>query len=143
MLGEAKANAITQHYNGAREVVAIEFEIVTPHGPLWFRLPADMRPALATLNRQAMAGKIEKRYAKPDQAKRVAWRILTQWVQAQLALIELGSVQPEQVLLPYVVDRRTGRTVYELMLDKKFSGLALPAPGESSCRESVDAEVIG
>ena len=36
-------------------------------------------------------------YAK---ARRVAWRQLLRWVQAQLAMIETGMVRPEEVFLP-------------------------------------------
>ena len=35
------------------------------------------------------------------------------WVQAQMALIEAGQVQIDEVFLPYLTDG-TGRTLYQL-----------------------------
>lgn len=130
MLGAAKAQAITQHFDGAGNVTAIEFAIMTQFGQMGFRLPADPQPVLATLKRQALAGQIPRRFAHDvAQARRVSWRIVRQWVEAQLAIIELAMVKPEQVFLPYAINPQTGQTVYEMMIESKFERLALPAPG--------------
>lgn len=56
------------------------------------------------------------------QAARVGWRILKDWIEAQLALIETGMVTIEQVFLPYVQNDK-GQTLYEAIADKKFAGL--------------------
>lgn len=129
MLGAAKAQAITQRFDGAGNVTALEFAIMTQFGQMGFRLPADPAPVCATLKRQALAGQIPRRFTNDvAQARRVAWRIVRQWVEAQLAIIELSMVKPEQVFLPYLINPQTGQTVYEMMVDSKFDRLALPAP---------------
>ncbi len=58
-----------------------------------------------------------------DMATRVAWRILKDWVRAQMAILETEMVSVEQIFLPYM-EAKDGRTVYELMV---ANGLALPA----------------
>lgn len=129
LLGAAKAQAITQHFDGAGNVTAIEFAIMTQFGQMGFRLPADPKPVCETLKRQAMAKQIPKRFINDvDQARRVAWRIVKNWVEAQLAIIELSMVKPEQVFLPYAINPQTGQTVFEMMVESKFERLALPAP---------------
>ena len=47
-----------------------------------------------------------------DQARRVAWRIVRDWVEAQMAIVELEMAKVDQVFLPYA---RTpnGQTLYE------------------------------
>lgn len=129
MLAAAKAQAITQRYDGSGNVTDLEFSIMTAHGQMGFRLPADPSPVVATLKRQALARQIPKRFLNDvAQARRVSWRIVRQWVEAQLAIIELGMVKSEQVFLPYAINPQTGETVYEMLSAKKFSQLALPAP---------------
>lgn len=133
LLGAAKAQAITQHFDGAGNITSLEFAIATQFGQMGFRLPADPLPVIATLKRQALAKQIPKRFiGDVQQARRVGWRIVKQWVEAQLAIIELGMVKPEQVFLPYAINPNTGQTVYEMMIESKFERLALPAPVQSA-----------
>src|SRR6266478_5746936 len=40
-----------------------------------------------------------------EQAYRVAWRNILDWVQAQMALLEIGMAKIEEVFLPYMQDR--------------------------------------
>ena len=47
------------------------------------------------------------------QAERTAWRNVRDWVLAQVAIIEAGMVQIEEVFLPYMTDG-SGRTLYQL-----------------------------
>jgi hypothetical protein len=48
-----------------------------------------------------------------EQAERVAWRIVKDWLAAQLAILETEMVSVQQVFLPYFLDRQ-GRTLYEV-----------------------------
>ena len=59
------------------------------------------------------------------QAERVGWRQLLRWVQAQLAMIEVGMAQRAEVFMPYI-QQADGRTFFEYFEAKQ---LALP-PGE-------------
>jgi hypothetical protein len=55
----------------------------------------------------------------------VAWRIVKDWLEVQLAMVQAGLVKFEQVFLPYAQDPKTGQTVYEQLKEKQFSSLAL------------------
>ena len=48
-----------------------------------------------------------------DQAERVAWRIVKDWVEAQMAILESEMVQLDQIFLPYMVNDN-GQTVFEV-----------------------------
>lgn len=48
-----------------------------------------------------------------DQARRVAWRIIKDWVEAQMAIIQSGTAEMAEVFLPYVVHPETGLTLFE------------------------------
>jgi len=67
--------------------------------------------------------KVQARYATPEHAERVAWRIVKDWLEAQLAIIRTEMATLDQVMLPYM-RADDGRTVYELYRDQ---ALALPA----------------
>ena len=54
-----------------------------------------------------------------EQAARVAWRCLKSWVEAQMALIQIGMATMDQVFLPYVLNDE-GKTLYEVARDSKF-----------------------
>ena len=53
------------------------------------------------------------------QAYRVAWRNILDWVQAQMALLEIGMAKIEEVFLPYMQDRE-GVTFFERMEQRGF-----------------------
>ena len=62
-----------------------------------------------------------------EHAERVAWRIVRDWLDAQLALIETQQATADQVLLPYRV-LEGGRTVYEAVIEQQGQLPATAAP---------------
>lgn len=99
------ATRIQQDYDACKPI-SIAFVIDTPAGLRAFRLPSSADRVKAVLLRQKV---------KTDdaQAERVAWRIIRDWVMAQMAILETEMVAIDQIMLPYMVDDH-GRTVYEL-----------------------------
>ena len=51
---------------------------------------------------------------------RVAWRILKDWVAAQLAIVETEMVSLDEVMLPYLRSD-DGRTLYELFTERQLA----------------------
>jgi hypothetical protein len=122
MLGKAKAQAVMSEYDDG-VVSAISFRIKTESGVMSFRLPANVQKIYQVLVRQKITPKLRTR----EQAARVAWRIVKDWLEAQLALVSAELADLEQVFLPYAQDE-TGATLYEVLRDRQFVGLALPTP---------------
>ena len=54
-----------------------------------------------------------------QQAERVAWRILKDWIEAQMALLDIEMVKMEEIFMPYIVDQK-GQTLYEKLEQKQF-----------------------
>lgn len=102
--------------NGARKImidydekgnpVGATFGINTPQGSLGFLLPANIEGVLKVFAKQKV---------KPDreQAERTAWRNIRDWVLAQIAFVEAGNVEVDEVFLPYLTDGK-GRTLYQV-----------------------------
>ncbi len=92
------------------EVEAVSFVMVVDDGPVPFRMPADYY-ALLTLAQRG-----ETRYLKQgdtNQARRIAWRQILRWVEAQMALVAVGMVTADQVFLPYIMLDSEGTTLYD------------------------------
>lgn len=102
--------------NGARKImidydekgnpVGVTFGINTPQGSLGFLLPANIEGVLKVFAKQKV---------KPDreQAERTAWRNIRDWVLVQMAFVEAGNVEVDEVFLPYLTDGK-GRTLYQV-----------------------------
>lgn len=121
-------NVSTDYAEGL--ATAVSFVIATPIGAFAYRLPADAEAAWRVLTQQARSHKLGRSAAffTREQAARVAWRIVKDWLEAQLALIELEMATIDQVMLPYLVTD-SGATLYEAFRDRQ---LALPASGTDS-----------
>ena len=108
------ATSIVVNYGPDREPESLAFIISMSQGNIPFRLPANLKKVEKILERQRVKG-----YTKPETASRVAWRILKDWVDAQLAIIETEMVTIEQVFLPYMLVKGQN-TLYETMKDHGF-----------------------
>lgn len=120
MLGMSGARAIMIEYE-LNEPSAISFRIERPNRQISFRLPCDWKRTLKVIHAET----VPNRFKTPHQAKRVAWRIVRDWLRAQLSLIEIDAADPEQVFLPYAVTP-SGQTLYERFKAEGFQQLALP-----------------
>ena len=94
-----------------------------------FVLPARIEAVERLLAKQRVMRNDPKR--RMEQARRTAWRILKDWVEAQLALIASEMVRLDEVFLPYA-RTRSGMSVYEALQDGGFSALALSEPSSQS-----------
>lgn len=106
MLVKNGAKKILQEYNDDGQISAVSFQINTPQGLQAVRLPANVEAVQRVLTKQ----KVKCDYS---QAERVAWRIVKDWVEAQMAILESEMVTLAEIFLPYMTDGK-GNTVYSL-----------------------------
>lgn len=113
------ASAVMTEYDKEDgSVTALSFKVQSGERSIGFRLPCDWQPVLHVLVEQWEAGKIsQSREPERTQAVRVAWRIVKDWCEAQMALVETQMVTTQQVFLPYAM-MRDGRTLSEHVEDK-------------------------
>lgn len=120
MLSDAHASAILTELANGRPT-AISFRVQTTFGLMTFRLPGQIE---AVYNILARSRGIQPRFRTKEQAERVAWRIIRDWLEAQLAMIQAGLVVIEQVFLPYA-QSDDGSTLYEKLKEQRFGGFLL------------------
>lgn len=107
-------SVLTDYEDGV--ISAVSFKIAVNGREIPFRLPCDWRPVLAILEADP---KVPRRMADQQQAVRTAWRIVKDWIAAQMALIETKMVKLEEVFLSYAV-MKDGKTLGETMANNNF-----------------------
>ena len=88
------------------KVQSVSFAIETSRGLQGVKLPANVDRVFAVLKKQKVKCDL-------DQAERVAWRIVKDWIEAQMAILETEMVQMEEIFLPYFVSN-SGQTLFEV-----------------------------
>lgn len=107
------AKKIMQDFDDDGHISALSFLIDTPNGPRGVKLPANVDAVLAVLTKQKV--KCDR-----DQAERVAWRIVKDWVAAQMAILESEMVQMDEIFLPYMLNDK-GQTLFQCYRQNQFS----------------------
>lgn len=137
---------IMKEYVGMKgEVGAITFQIETPGGKTTIRLPVDRDKALNALwldyadgdeiatDGNAIRYNARKRKTKADfvdQANRTAWKIIQDWIEVQMSMIQLKQADTLQVFLPYIYNGK--RTFYESLKESNFRGVLPEKAGDDS-----------
>jgi hypothetical protein len=112
--GEIVGLRWTMSYMGRRRAFAMPVRIDPIYEVFKSRLPAQglhMSP-----------GDRERLMAK---ATRVAWRQLLRWVQAQLAMVATGMLNPVEIFFAYLQDANS-QTLYALFEGNQLKALAAP-----------------
>ncbi len=133
------AAGITKEYaSTAGEIAAVTFQIETPtSGMVSIRLPVDVERAQEALwldyvgseklspDGQSVHWNSRKKKTRAefkDQAQRTAWKIVQDWVEVQMSMIQLKQAQTLQVFLPYVITAN-GDTMFQRITGANFAGL--------------------
>lgn len=129
------ANAVLKEYS-AGSIEAVSFKMNIPGGDIPFRLPCRWQAICQVFRKRANISDyywtyastqhIERRRKIEEKAKRVAWRQILRWIQAQMALVDTNMVKVQEVFFPYI-QAPSGQTLYELNEAKNFGLLLGPA----------------
>lgn len=111
-LSIAGAQAVLSEYNEDGVMCSMSFRI----NNIFFKLPINIDGVYAAMDKDLSVPRRLKTY---EQASRVAWRIVKDWIEAQVAIIQAGQAELVQVFLPYA-QNKDGRTVYEAIKDNGF-----------------------
>ena len=110
LLGRQGASTVQSTYE-AGEVVGLAFSIPCGKRDLFYQLPVKHEPILKLLCNNGAPGKMRTK----EHARRVAWRQVLRWIEAQLALVEVEMVELNEIFLPYLM-RDNGKTLYEELI---------------------------
>lgn len=113
MLAKAGAASIRIDYEDG-EPTSLSFLLMLAGQPAPFRLPIHWQGVHRLLQNERPAAHVGAKIRTEAHARRVAWRIVKDWVEAQLAFIQSGQASLPQLFLPHAV-RADGRTLFEVV----------------------------
>lgn len=127
---EAGATDISKKYtDGICVAITFRIEHKTAQNiftPLFFKLPAKVEPCYNILIKEYVrVPSADQKKKTREQAERTAWKIVSDWVEIQLAMIKLEQAEMLQVFLPYSYDMANDQTFYEKMKQGEFKQLLL------------------
>lgn len=117
LLAKHGARQVLTDHGAGGSVVGLSFSIEGPNGPMLYRLPVDVAAVEKVM--RAYGSGVPPRLKTTAQAERVAWRILKDWIEAQLAIVATHMVTLDQVMLPYMLMGEG--TVYDLYLNRQLA----------------------
>lgn len=123
-LVQAGATDISKKYSN-EVCTSITFRMMVNQVPLFFQLPAKIDACFKTMwgSMTARGQQQADRKKWMAQAERTAWKIVSDWVEIQLSMIQLEQAEALQVFLPYVYDPIKEQTFFESLKEKNFKAL--------------------
>lgn len=119
VLVEHGATRIMSEYHPASKILLyLSFSIVWNGETHNYKLTANAEGVLKAIE-SSKSKSIQKKHRTIEHATRVAWRILKDWVLAQMAIIEADVAELPQVFLPYRANE-DGTTIYEMVAAKSL-----------------------
>ncbi len=131
VLAMAGAASVAVHYDDGQPS-GLSFTLKTPHGTRAFTLPVDV-PAMHAALRKTDFSSLKASRAKLDQlnsrehAANVAWRVVKDWLEANLALIAARMATIDEVMLPYLIVG-DDRTLWEAYREREQAAIEAGGP---------------
>lgn len=114
ILATSDARRVAMDFDAEGRPTALQFVLQLNNRPLPFRIEPDVEGMHKALNEDGdTPGTFDI-----DQARRVAWRIWKEWLNAVLAFRDTRQAQLDQLLLGFGVTQ-DGRTVHERLVDDR------------------------
>lgn len=118
ILMKHKAKSIMKNYDG-EHIIGLSFLIDTGVQQIPVRLPVKVDECLEVLRKERKGNPRKQIKDTREQAERVAWRIMKDWVEAQMALLDIEMVRFEEIFLPYI-ETNNGQTIFERLEEKQY-----------------------
>lgn len=125
-LAQAGATFISKAYaeDKSGRSIGMIFQIPVNNVPVTFKLPAKTERVFDFMIKQRnRPPKQSQKEAILMQADRTAWKILSDWIDIQVSMIQLDQAEAIEIFLPYVYDGKTDRTLFDKMKEGNFKQL--------------------
>lgn len=117
------ARKILKLYEDSNRLSGLAFTITLDEKEVPFRLPARIEKIEQQLKAKIRRPRADTYKNITAQAERTAWKLLSDWVDIQMSLIELKQAKFMEIFLPYVYDFEKGRTYFEELESNQFKQL--------------------
>lgn len=110
-LAAAGAKKVAMDYDSEGNAISLTFCIEWNDRLVAFNLPCNFEGVLKSMTKNS---KVPRNKCTKEQALRVGWRIIKDWTEAQLAIVESELAGLPEVFLPYAVTK-DGSTVFKYL----------------------------
>jgi len=123
LLSGKGARSVRIDYDEQNRPSAVSFILLIESLPIPFKLPCNFEGVMKAISREfarhSTRYRWERKPSSIEQSRRVAWRIIKDWVAAQMALIEAEQANMAQVFLPYAIpNEKTQLSVYDQFMQQ-------------------------
>lgn len=117
------AKQIVKFYNDDNRISSIAFTINIDGVEMPFKLPARVEQCEKVLKAKVRRPRSDTFKRITEQAERTAWKIISDWVDVQMAMIELSQVEFMEVFLPYLYSYEKNQTFFETIKERGYKAL--------------------
>lgn len=121
LLGKHGAKKIMMEYDN-KEISGVVFSLMINKREYAYRLPCRWKPIYNIFQGRRISNLQDADDRDRAKAKRVGWRQILRWVEAQMALVQTEMVSTQEIFLPYML-HSSGRTLYEELENQQFKML--------------------
>jgi hypothetical protein len=122
-LVNAGASDISKKYDENKTCIRITFRMMINQIPVFFQLTAKVDACFKVLYAEIKKPLPTTRQNILNQAERTAWKIISDWVEIQISMVQLDQADLIQVFLPYVYNPAKDQTFYDKVKDGGFKQL--------------------
>lgn len=133
ILASAGASSAAVHFEDGQPA-GLSFSLKTPHGTRAFMLPVNVAGVERMLTDANARGELRSdgyktaKFQGREHAGRVAWRVLKDWLEANLALIAAQMATIDQVMLPYLIVDGDDRTLWQAYREREQAAIEMGDP---------------
>lgn len=128
LLARYGARRILKDYD-ENGISALSFMIQFKEKFIPIRLPANTGKVVLMLNEQVRKGSIPRKFRdNKEQARRIMWRVLLDWIDSQMTMVEIGQKELLEIFLSDVCEISSNQTLFQKMTNNGFGGYLLEAP---------------
>lgn len=116
------AKGILKEYKGT-QIDSIAFYLEQNNRKIPFKLPMNLERARRVIEKAVDEKKLPSKFKqepyRTEKAQIVGWRIIKDWIHAQISILEIEFAEPIEILLPYAYDLNKKKTFFEKIKEDK------------------------
>jgi hypothetical protein len=117
------ARQVVKFYDEKKRVASVAFIMMADGVEVPYKLPAKVAQCEQILRSEVRRPRADTFERIARQAERTAWKIVSDWVDAQMAMIELSQVEFMEVFLPYLYSFAKEQTFFEAIKERGYKAL--------------------
>lgn len=117
LLAHYGASKILKEYDENKQIKCLSFMVKYENKYIPIRLPSESEKIVAILNEKVDQGLVPKRYRNDrEQASKIMWRVVLDWIDSQMTMIELGQRSLLQIFFADICPIGSDQPIYKTLL---------------------------